>query len=95
MLLPRQTFGNYSITASCSAGCSGINATQVVRLVNLTFGDVYVCSGQSNMQLMMDYTFERNTSVAKIRNGQYQNIRLFYGPMNFDYGTNQTNVRCC
>jgi len=31
--------------------CSGVNASTVVSLVNITFGDVYVCSGQSNMQV--------------------------------------------
>ena len=50
-----------------------------MSLKNITFGDVYVCAGQSNMQLMMDYTFEANKSVAAIKEGKYQNIRLFYG----------------
>ena len=50
LLPPRPTFGNYSLSASCTAGCSGANATATAELVNLTFGDVYVCSGQSNMQ---------------------------------------------
>ncbi len=92
LLPPRPTFGNYSLVAQCSAGCRGPNATEIVRLVNLTFGDVFVCAGQSNMQLMLEYTFERNASIAKIRQGRYDNIHLFYGPMNFDYTTNQTDV---
>ena len=113
LLPPRPTAGNYSLTAQCSAGCSGANASFVATLLNLTFGDVYVCSGQScapiptaccphpiptatvdcrNMQLMMDYTFEVNTSVAAIKQGKYDNIRLFYGPMNFDYATNRTDI---
>ena len=64
LLPPRPTFGNYSLTATCTTGCSGPNATATKALVNLTFGDVYVCAGQSNMQLMLDYTFERNASIA-------------------------------
>lgn len=64
----------------------------MVVLRNLTFGDVYVCTGQSNMQLMLEYTFERNSTISRIRAGQYENIRLFYGPMNFDYATEQSDV---
>ena len=79
LLPPRPAFGNYSIGAMCTQGCSGENATFEVGLKNITFGDVYVCAGQSNMQLMMDYTFEVNKSVAAIKEGKYQNIRLFYG----------------
>ena len=41
---------------------------------------------------MMDYTFSRNASISKIRAGKYSNIRLFYGPMNFDYATNRTDI---
>ena len=59
---------------------------------DVTFGDVWFCSGQSNMQLMLDYTFERNASVAAIRAGKYRNIRLFYGPMNFDYASNRSDI---
>ena len=44
------------------------------------------------MQLMLDYTFERNVSVAAITAGRYDNIRVFYGPMNFDYATNRTDI---
>eukprot|EP01045_Picozoa_sp_COSAG04_P056677 COSAG04_NODE_26594_length_293_cov_0.752577_1_plen_53_part_10 len=44
------------------------------------------------MQLMMDYTFEVNASVAAIKQGKYDNIRLFYGPMNFYYATNRTDI---
>ena len=41
---------------------------------------------------MMDYTFERNASIASIKAGKYDNIRLFYGPMNFDFATNRTDI---
>ena len=44
------------------------------------------------MQLMMEYTFSVNRTLAKIRAGHYSNIRLFYGPMNFDYATNRTDI---
>ena len=47
LLPPRPTFGNYSLTAQCTAGCTGENATAVASLLNLTFGDVYACAGPS------------------------------------------------
>jgi hypothetical protein len=31
------------------------------------------------MQLMMEYTFNNNKSIEKIKEGKYKNIRLFYG----------------
>jgi hypothetical protein len=92
LLPPRPAFGNYSITAQCTSGCSGANASYVAALLNLTFGDVYVCAGQSNMQLMLAYTFDVNRSVAAIKQGKYRNIRLFSGPMNFPFATNQSDV---
>ena len=48
LLPPRPTFGNYSLNATCTSGCEGENATITASLRNLTFGDVYVCAGQSN-----------------------------------------------
>ena len=44
------------------------------------------------MQLMMGYTFDRNLTKAKIRAGKYRNIRLFAGPLNFDFATNRTDI---
>ena len=43
LLPPRPAFGNYTLTATCSAGCSGANASFAAEIRNLTFGDVYVC----------------------------------------------------
>ena len=44
LLPPRAAFGNYTLTAACTAGCPGSNGTATtITLVNLTFGDVYVC----------------------------------------------------
>ena len=48
---------------------------------------------QSNMQLMLEYTFERNNSIAAIKAGNYSNIRVFAGPMNFDFGILPTHTR--
>ena len=30
--------------------------------------------------------------IKGIKAGKYDNIRVFYGPMNFDYGTNRTDI---
>ena len=53
LLPPQPTFGNFSLTAGCTKGCAGANATAAVSLVNLTFGDVYVCSGQVRLLLSL------------------------------------------
>ena len=57
LLHPTEAGGNYSITAACTAGCRG-SAT----IVDVTFGDVYYCAGQSNMALPLLHTFHRNIS---------------------------------
>eukprot|EP00729_Bicosta_minor_P006650 gene6650-26076_t len=45
--------GNFTLTV----GASGLNSTTIH---SVTFGDVFVCSGQSNMQLSLVHTFDRN-----------------------------------
>ena len=68
--------GNFSATLTC-ATCA--NKTTSV-LTNLTFGDVWVCSGQSNMQLGVQNTIDRNQTKQTIRSGGFRNIRLFQFP---------------
>merc|ERR1719295_366975 len=63
--------GNYSVTVQCPR-CGGNGSDS---LHNVTFGDVYYCSGQSNMELAMHFTFSRNTSYQSISDGRYRNIR--------------------
>ena len=73
-LLPAQPAGgSYTVSAACTAGCGNSSAT-ILR--NITFGDVYFCSGQSNMWLPMEHTFSRNDSVSAIEAGKYHNIRM-------------------
>jgi len=43
---------------------------------NLAFGDVWVCSGQSNMQLSLSTTFDRNATLRAAAAGKYNHIRL-------------------
>eukprot|EP01084_Bolivina_argentea_P018292 34046_1 len=64
--------GNYSITLECDK-CQ--NPTNMAVLYNVTFGDVFYCSGQSNMQLHMHFTFSRNETYDAINNGKYWNMR--------------------
>jgi hypothetical protein len=49
LLPPRPAFGDYAISALCAKGCSGDNATKTASVEDVTFGDVFVCSGQSNV----------------------------------------------
>ncbi len=44
-------------------------------MYNVTFGDVYYCAGQSNMELRMNFTFNRNITYDGIKSGKYRNIR--------------------
>ena len=45
-----------------------------VTLTNVAFGDVYLCSGQSNMQITLNYSFGGAEAMAMA--SQYTNIRL-------------------
>eukprot|EP00041_Stephanoeca_diplocostata_P012098 m.201963 g.201963 ORF g.201963 m.201963 type:complete len:275 (+) comp18808_c0_seq1:90-914(+) len=71
MLRPTATGGNYTITAVCT-GCTNVTR---VTITNVTFGDMWYCSGQSNMWLPVENTFSRNDTVAAIAAGKYTNIR--------------------
>ena len=71
--------GEYSITADDGSP----NAT---RLDRVTFGDVFFCSGQSNMALETFYTFSADTLKAEIASGQYAVLRHFmFGSMGGHY----------
>ena len=73
LLTPMQAGGNYSITANCTQGCA---ANTTTTITDVTFGDVWYCSGQSNMALNLQFTFARNASIAAIQQGKYSNVRL-------------------
>ena len=66
------TGGNFSAAASC--------AGQPTRtLTDLTFGDVWLCAGQSNEWLPMWFTESRNATTEAIAKGAYRNIRVWRG----------------
>lgn len=72
-LAPQQgSAGTFTVTATCT-GCS--NKTAAV-LDEVVFGDVYYCSGQSNMALPLMHTLSRNISRDLILAGSYSNIRI-------------------
>jgi sialate O-acetylesterase len=76
VLHPTAAGGDYTITAKCT-GCT--NAT-TAKLAHVTFGDMWYCSGQSNMWLPVQYSFTRNETVAAIAAGKYTNIRGMFSP---------------
>eukprot|EP00039_Didymoeca_costata_P002481 m.60480 g.60480 ORF g.60480 m.60480 type:complete len:832 (+) comp11324_c0_seq1:88-2583(+) len=74
--------GNLTITVSQKqdTNISSINIT------NITYGDVFFCSGQSNMALELYYTFSAETLRQEVINGNYSEIRTFeYGFMSDRY----------
>lgn len=58
----------------------------------MRLGDVYLCTGQSNMWLPLGNTFTRNTSYDKVQAGAYKNVRIFNGQLNFPYDTARTDI---
>ena len=76
-LLPphREQGGDYTLSAQCT-GCDASNGSTVV-LQHVTFGDVIVCSGQSNMELPMQHALTRNRTYERLAAGEYSNIRTF------------------
>ena len=72
--------GDVSITCACTTGC--VNSSVGGHIQNATFGDVYFCSGQSNMELLMHFTFSRNDTLDSLARGMYQNIRIRQFPHN-------------
>ena len=80
-LKPTAAGGSYTITATCKTGCTG-----TIAIKDVTFGDVWYCSGQSNMALPVQYTYNRNASIAAIKRGKGPTLRItgLTGNMNKD-----------
>ena len=64
--------GEYTISAS-----KGKGANETVTLERVTYGDVYFCSGQSNMALETFFTFSSDTLKQEIASGKYNELRHF------------------
>ena len=54
---------------------------QTIVLHDVLVGDVWVCSGQSNMQYPMAGWFHRTNQAAALAHGTHPNIRLYFVPM--------------
>lgn len=79
-LKPAPAGGEYTISAKCTAGC-GTGTTGAPRdtttLERVTFGDVYFCSGQSNMALPGIHSYSAKTLQQEMLGGKYSNLRYF------------------
>ena len=74
VLLPARPAGfGYSVTASC-AGCS---TSAPATLLDIGFGDVYLCSGQSNMECPVLTTTAHYDTFNATATGAYDHMRLF------------------
>ena len=69
--------GSVTLAVQCTSGCANTSTTTIS---DLTFGDVWLCSGQSNMELISMHTFERNNSLKAIEAGRYHNVRMYQHP---------------
>eukprot|EP00040_Diaphanoeca_grandis_P010747 m.55043 g.55043 ORF g.55043 m.55043 type:complete len:828 (+) comp22015_c0_seq1:144-2627(+) len=67
---------SYNITAVCD-GCTGNVTSETIH--NVVFGDLWYCSGQSNIWLPVRNTFSRNETLAAIQAGKYNNIHAMFG----------------
>jgi len=77
ILDPQPAGGDYSISAACTQGCDDSSS---VTIQHVTYGDIWYCAGQSNMQLVMRHTFARNTTFDMLAAGKYHNLRIYQHP---------------
>eukprot|EP00928_Gymnodinium_smaydae_P062080 TRINITY_DN46016_c0_g1_i1.p1 TRINITY_DN46016_c0_g1~~TRINITY_DN46016_c0_g1_i1.p1 ORF type:complete len:801 (-),score=129.37 TRINITY_DN46016_c0_g1_i1:4-2379(-) len=82
VLEPMDVGGSFDVTASCRGCAPRDQAAPASSLRNVTFGDVWFCSGQSNMWLPMHFAFSRNRTYDAVRKGKYRNIRMFTADWN-------------
>jgi sialate O-acetylesterase len=70
---PFQAGGPYELTVS---------GPQQVKLTNVMVGDVWICSGQSNMEMGIEMAYDRDHEIAA---ANYPNLRLFTVPKQVAY----------
>ena len=83
-LRPAPAGGSYNIVAKCVSGCgTGGDATrEVAQIERVTYGDVFFCSGQSNMALPLVHTFSAKQLQGQMLAGKYSKLRFFqFGEM--------------
>lgn len=82
ILLPAQKAGGpYQIN---------LQASNEITIKDVLFGDVWICSGQSNMELQMERLKEKYGEV--IKNSKNTNIRQFLVPDKYDFKKEQTDL---
>ncbi len=75
IILPAQKAGGpYELT---------FQSSDTISVKNVMFGDVWLCSGQSNMELMMERVKEKYD--AEIAHSENENIRQFLVPDKYDF----------
>ena len=68
-----------------------INASNQISLKNILIGDVWVCSGQSNMVLPIKRV--RDLYEEEIAASENQYIRHFFVPIRYDFNTPQQDLQ--
>lgn len=67
-----------------------LKASNEIKIQDILFGDVWICSGQSNMELPMERVKEKYGEV--IKNSKNDNIRQFLVPDKYDFKKPQTDL---
>eukprot|EP01084_Bolivina_argentea_P283285 485111_1 len=63
------------VASSDSYNITATDGTNTISMTNILFGDVFICSGQSNMQFSVSMAFNATAEIAAANN--YPMIRLF------------------
>ena len=66
------------------------SGTNKINIENILFGDVYLCSGQSNMELPMSRL--RDTYPEEMNGAKNPNIRQFIVPDKYDFNKEHTDI---
>ena len=71
----RPAGGSYNLAISCG--------DETITISDIVFGDIFVCGGQSNMELPLNRTMERYEEEIKATNNK--NIRFFRVPEKYNF----------
>jgi sialate O-acetylesterase len=67
-----------------------LKASNEIKIKDILFGDVWICSGQSNMELPMERVKEKYGEV--IKNSKNSKIRQFLVPDKYDFNRPETDL---
>lgn len=86
--------GNWSIVLPARPAGGPFSLTvkgkNQITITDILFGDVWVCSGQSNMELTMERVKEKYASI--IAGSENKNIRQFLVPDNYDFNNTHDDL---